>query len=203
MDIGSDHGHLLLALLKSGRIRHGIAIENKQQPWANSNTILADVDAEVRFGDGLEPLKQGESDSLSICGMGGKSLVKILTQHPDRVPKRLVLQPNQVPELVRQWAFENGYHLTDEVMVGRRWFDVLVFDRASRGRKDATDPVYEGLELGSAFLFGPWHIRRRDPAFMDRLRTEWAYYSKLPGKTEDVRRRLKSIDRVLQTTASG
>ena len=54
VDVGSDHGHLLLALLKAGRIRKGIAIENKQLPFENSRKTLTGVNAEVRFGSGLD-----------------------------------------------------------------------------------------------------------------------------------------------------
>lgn len=197
MDVGSDHGHLLFSLLKSGRIRHGIAIENKSQPWANSHATLADVKAEVRLGDGLEPLEPGESDSLSICGMGGQSIVRILTRYPERVPHRLVLQPNQDAGMVRRWAFENGYRLIDEVWVGPRGFDVLVIVRSSDTGKKTPDPVYEGLELGAAFLLGPRHLRRRDSAFIDRIRIEREYYSRLAGKTDQVRHRLDCLDYVL------
>ena len=203
VDIGSDHGHLLLALLKSGRIRHGIAVENKKQPWANSNATLAEVDAEVRFGDGLGPLKQGEADSLSICGIGGTSLVKVLEKYPFRIPKRLVLQPNEDSDLVRRWAYANGYHLTDEVVVGRRLFDVLVFDRVGHEPSDAADPAYEDVDLDAGFLFGPWNIRRRSPIFTDRLRAERVYYSQLPGQTDRVGRRLNLIDRVLNSATRG
>ena len=68
-DIGSDHGHLLKALLAAGRIQRGIAIENKRQPFLNSQTTLQGVNADVRFADGIEGLKAGEADSLSICGI--------------------------------------------------------------------------------------------------------------------------------------
>src|SRR6056297_785499 len=76
-DIGSDHGHLLKALLKSGRIEFGIAIENKTQPFLNSRKTLADCRADVRLADGLAGLQKGEADCLSLCGMGGRSMVRI------------------------------------------------------------------------------------------------------------------------------
>ncbi len=52
-DIGSDHGHLLKALLSAGRIDCGIAIENKRQPFENSRRTLADLASEVRLAEGF------------------------------------------------------------------------------------------------------------------------------------------------------
>ncbi|MGB1707088.1 MAG: tRNA (adenine(22)-N(1))-methyltransferase TrmK, partial [Rubripirellula sp.] len=78
VDIGSDHANLLVALLRSGRVKKGIAIENKQQPLLHSQQALVGLDAEVRFADGLDGLLAGEADSLSICGMGAENIVSIL-----------------------------------------------------------------------------------------------------------------------------
>ena len=114
VDIGSDHGLLLASLLGSRRIEHGIAIENKQQPWRNSRETLSGLAAEVRLGDGLEALAIGEADSLSICGMGAENMTAILEKHPDRVPAKVVLQPNSRPEIVRQWAWQAGFWLVAE-----------------------------------------------------------------------------------------
>ena len=99
-DIGSDHGLLLASLLASGRINSGIAIENKRQPWENSTATLAGLAAEARLGDGLEVLKSGEADSLSICGMGAENMIAILERYPDRVPNTVVLQPNSRLSLI-------------------------------------------------------------------------------------------------------
>lgn len=78
VDIGSDHGSLLVALLNQDRIKFGIAVENKQRPFDNSVRALAGLPAEVRLGDGLNPIEIGEADSLSICGMGAESIRDIL-----------------------------------------------------------------------------------------------------------------------------
>ncbi len=125
-DIGSDHGGLLVSLLNSGRIEYGIAIENNRQPFQNSIRALTGLAAEVRFGDGLRAIQPGEADSLSICGLGAKSMLRILTVHPLRIPTHVVLQINHDPEIIRQWALDNGYHLVDEQIAwGRRPYAIL------------------------------------------------------------------------------
>lgn len=195
-DIGSDHGHLLAALLASGRIERGIAIENKKQPFENSRATLEGYSAEVRFGDGLAVLHDGEADGLSLCGMGGELIVEILDAAPLRVPKRVVLQPNRRPERVRQWARRAGFHLDAEQVVFGHWpYQVLVLERARDGIGD--DPAYEGIDLDAALLFGPLNLKRRDERWLARLREEQSYLEALEKLGEEARQRLDAIRRVL------
>lgn len=194
VDIGSDHGHLLLALIKSGRIERGIAIESNQQPFENSRRTLIGVNAEVRFGDGLAVLKPGEGDSLSICGLGSETMRDILLAFPDRWPDRVVLQPNLRPEVVRRWALENEFHLIHEHVSRGYWpYAIMTFERAKN-----PDPIYEGLDLNSALIFGPHEIRRMDDGLIAQLKEEleyWRAFDQLEGKRAV---RLAAIERLLE-----
>ncbi len=194
VDVGSDHGHLLKALLKAGRIERGIAIENKRQPFENSQTTLAGLAADVRFGDGLEPLDAGEADSLSICGMGGESIARILSEFPERVPAFVVLQPNKRPEWVRAWGLGSGFHLLAEPRTaGRRAFQVLVFRRFA----DSPDPAYQGVDREAALLFGPHNLRQRDPQFLQGLLEERRYLNQLDRLDARAADRLAAIQRIV------
>ncbi|WP_404310363.1 tRNA (adenine(22)-N(1))-methyltransferase [Neorhodopirellula lusitana] len=198
MDVGSDHGHLLFALLKSGRVSRGIAIENKQRPYLNSRTTLADVNADVRFGEGLAAANPGEADSLSICGMGGRSIVRILSEYPDRVPSQVILQPNQRIHLVRRWGYENGFTIAGETWVGTdRIFEILHFVRQTTGDGDFVDPAYEGFDLETAFHFGPTHLRQRAPEFLNRLQEERQYFGQFPHRQPATEHRLRMIAQIL------
>ena len=191
-DIGSDHGHLLKALLAAGRIQRGIAIENKRQPFLNSQTTLQGVNADVRFADGIEGLKAGEADSLSICGMGAESIVRILCQRPECVPRSLVLQPNGKPELIRQWGLDAGYHFVDEQVVdGQRVYNVLVLEHGD----GIDDPAYEGIDREIGIALGPHQLQRWESDFIDRLDKEHQYLSQLQRRTEKATARLGVIER--------
>lgn len=177
VDIGSDHGGLLVSMLNSGRIEHGIAIENSRQPFQNSARALTGLPAEVRFGDGLNALQQGEADSLSICGLGAKSMRRILTAYPIRVPAHVVLQTSQEPEIIRRWALDNGYHLVDERIARGRWpYAILSFRRADDSQ--AIDPAYENVNRQAALLFGPLVLKRQDRPFESQLREEESYWGR-------------------------
>ena len=193
-DIGSDHGHLLVALIETDRIQRGIAIENKRHPYENSAKTLAGLNAEVRFADGLAGLRPGEADSLSICGMGGRRIAQILGEFPDRVPTDVVLQPNRNPELVRAWGIQSGFHLVDECVARWNWSHHVLHFRQS---ELAADPAYDDVDLDAALLFGPLVISRREPEFVHRLGEEHRHLSSLHRLSERSARRLVAIRRIL------
>jgi tRNA (adenine22-N1)-methyltransferase len=193
-DIGSDHGHLIKSLLTAGRIDRGIAIENKRQPFENSRATLGGLSAEVRFADGLAGLDAGEANGLSICGMGGQSMVRILEAFPDRLPNIVVLQPNRRPELVRQWGIARGFHLLDEqTVVGFTDYVIFRFKR----HVGTPDPAYDDIDRDAALLFGPHFVRRNDPQWRQRISEEQAYMGSLPGLSPTMHRRLAAIKRLL------
>ena len=195
-DIGSDHGYLLKSLARTGKIRGGIAIENKHAPFKNSRRNLTEPDVEVRLADGLEGLAPGEADSLSFCGMGGELIAKLLARHPDRVPRILIVQPNRSPEFVRRWALENGYHVAHEKLVrdGQR-FVVMSFKKT--GSTD--DPAYETIDFESGLLFGPLLLKEQSPDLIESIREEHAYLNQLDRRNGESQRRLDALTRVLGT----
>jgi tRNA (adenine22-N1)-methyltransferase len=194
-DVGSDHALLLVSLLRSGRVQRGIAIENKQQPFRNSQSALSGLPAEVRLSDGLESLEPREADSLSICGMGGENIVKILQAHPNRIPSRIVLQPNRRADLVRQWALHSGFRLIDEQIAWGHWpYEILLLEMASTLEMD---PAYTDLERDAAIMFGPLILQRSEPRFVERLREEREYLSQFEQLKPYGQTRLRLINGVL------
>lgn len=133
-DVGSDHGSLLISLLKSKRIEYAIAIENKQNPFENSVRALAGLQGEARFGDGLKPLAIGEATCLSICGIGAKNMLRILDANPERIPPQVVLQPSNHADSVRQWAQQNNFQMVAEVLGEGSWpYTVLSLQKSTIG----------------------------------------------------------------------
>lgn len=194
-DIGSDHAHLLVALLRSGRITKGIAIENKQQPLLHSQNALCDLNAESRLADGLDGLAVGEVDSLSICGMGAESIVSILDSGPERIPELVVLQPNRRADLIRKWGIRRGYHLVDEQIAFGHWPYVILTYRKSA---QDVDPAYQHIDHQADLLLGPWLLKRREAGFIDLLREEQRYWQQFKRISEASLERRNAIQRVLE-----
>lgn len=194
-DIGSDHANLLVALLRSGRVERGIAIENKQQPFLHSQHALSGLNAEARFADGLEGLVPGEADSLSICGMGAENIVSILERSPERIPPLVVLQPNRRPDLIRRWGIVSGFHLVDEQLAFGHWpYAILVYRKAGL----EADPAFQQFDHQADLLLGPWLLRRRDPAFVEMLREEQRYWQRFKQISQVSLQRRDAIERVLK-----
>jgi tRNA (adenine22-N1)-methyltransferase len=130
-DIGSDHGFLPAYLVQTGRVQRVIVVEKTRAPFERARRALARVAADVRLGDGLEPLRPGEVDCLTMSGFGAFQMARILRRHPERVPARLVLQPNGNPEPLLEWAVEHGFRLQEQVQVEQgRSYSVLTFERS-------------------------------------------------------------------------
>lgn len=174
-DIGCDHGYLARFLLEEGRVERIIAIEKHQGPYQLACRSLAGLNAEVRLADGLAGLSCGEADSLSLSGLGGLNIRKILSAYPERLPPDLVVQANDAvgPEILRRWAYHQGFHLKAEWLVpGRYRHQVLAFQRST-----GQDPAY-GCEIELEWAFGPQLLRRGEAlclieADLQRLRTHW------------------------------
>jgi len=184
VDVGSENAHLLSWLLANKRISFGIAVENKRRPFEISQNALQNVNAEVRFGDGLEVLKPGETDCLSICGLGANSILNILSTYPDRVPDRIVIQLGDQPELIRSWAIKNGFKLLDERMVqGFRFYTALSFCRMKScgpvDKKRIFDLAYLGIDRDISLAFGPLLIKRKDLHLRKMLEAEKAHLQRI------------------------
>lgn len=117
-DIGTDHGFLASALLRSGRCGRmiltdisGSALANARQEMIRRR--LTDR-ADLRQGDGLTPLEEA-CDVICITGMGGKTIHNILTEGRSRLRgASLVLSAHTDLPLVRGAVQDIGYHLDRE-----------------------------------------------------------------------------------------
>ncbi|AWR85326.1 tRNA (adenine(22)-N(1))-methyltransferase [Meiothermus taiwanensis] len=189
-DIGSDHALLPRYLLLSGRVERVIVVEKHRGPWENSRRALQGLCAEVRLGDGLGPLEPGEADSLSLCGMGARLMVQILSAHPERLPPRLVLQPNDSALPLRRWALEAGYALVNEQMVQGFWrYSILTL---ARGPCTA----YQGLPLEAALRYGPLLLKARHPLLWAELQARRQHLARLP-QVERVRQEQTDLEQAL------
>ena len=194
VDIGSDHARLLVSLLQDKRIERGIAIENKRQPFENYRHALANFNADVRLGEGLDVLKPLEAQSLSVSGMGAETIVEILGAFPDRVPRDVVLQPNRRPEIVRRWALRNGFHIVDEQIVfDDRIYTIMSFRASPNSNNLKNDPAYKNVAREAALLFGPLLLKRADANLARQLREEENYWKRLECIAPENRKRLSII----------
>ena len=122
-DVGTDHAHIPIRLLKDGRISHSIAMDVIEGPLekARQNIERYGVSDHVtlRLSDGLDAYVPGEADGLVIAGMGGRIMNKILLREPSKTLDfdELILQPQADPEFVRRALRELGLGIDREEIV--------------------------------------------------------------------------------------
>lgn len=173
-DIGSDHAALPLALLRCGRAGRVVIVEKTAGPLevarqAVSLSGLGDQ-AELRLGDGLIPLLPGELESVSLTGLGARTMLGILERGraAGRIPRALVTQPNDDAGLLRGWAWAHGYHLKAERLAPGFWrYPVLRLEQAS-----GPDTAYQGLPRAAALAYGPHLLRQRHPLLVQEVQAQ-------------------------------
>lgn len=132
-DIGTDHAYLPVSLLLEGRIDHAIAADVRKGPLDHARRTAEEYGVEnqldFRLCDGLAGIRADECDTITIAGMGGETIVGILSRADwAREGKRLILQPQSTQEVLRDFLSRNGWKIFSESIVreGERWYPVLL-----------------------------------------------------------------------------
>ena len=119
-DIGTDHGYLVIELIKRNIATFVIASDKNAKPLAAAQNNIKEANigdqVSLRLGDGLKSISVGEVDVICIAGMGGALICDILDDSPEIVAKvdKIILQPMNAVNKVRQWSLNTGFHIEDE-----------------------------------------------------------------------------------------
>ncbi len=131
-DIGCDHGYLGIYLLQKGIASGVIASDLRPGPLQSAvhNAAKYGVGDKMRFylSDGAQSIPR-DFDCMVCAGMGGDTMVGILTQAPWLKAKqyRLILQCQSKTPLLRRYLSENGWRITEESVLrdGRFLYTVM------------------------------------------------------------------------------
>ena len=175
-DIGCDHGYVCIELILRGISPFCIACDLREGPAerARRHFELYGISskAEVRVGDGLTVLRPGETDSIVIAGMGGKTILSILEEGMDqaRQAKELILGPQSEERTVREFLYDHGLPIRNETLVleDGKYYPLIRSVPLPDGEKEER-PGEAGL------MYGPCLLRKRDGTLLRRLneREQW------------------------------
>ena len=171
-DVGTDHGHVPVELVRRGIIKHGYAMDVRKGPLSRAQANIAaaglEEKIETRLSDGVKELKPGEAQTVIIAGMGGELIIHILEdgRHMWESVEQWVLSPHSEPDRVRKWLCGNGFPISAENMVFEEGKYYTVLDV----RKQGTMPVKQIPE--SRFLYGTYLAETKNPVFLGYLKEE-------------------------------
>ena len=195
-DIGTDHGYIPVYLLQRAHIASAIAADVGREPLQHAVRTAEEygVDGiDFRLCDGLLGMDPDEVDTIVIAGMGGETIIHILsaaewTHRPGQY--MLLLQPMTKAGELRRWLTDNGYHFTAERLVWDKDFlyPVMIVTGGQQG-------VVSDLQLEYGICL------QGDPLYDDFLAQQIARLcraadGKRKSDKEDVRREAAELDAV-------
>lgn len=122
-DIGCDHGFVSIYLVEQGISPRVLAMDVREGPLGAAVGHVAERglggSIETRLSDGLHNYKIGEADTLLCAGMGGRLMMRILSEERGKTAsfRELVLQPQSQIEAFRRFLYEEGYRIAQENMI--------------------------------------------------------------------------------------
>ena len=157
-DVGTDHGFALISLLKKGKIKKGIASDNKAMPLEKARRNAEEEGQSefmsFRLGNGFETLAPGEANGAILAGMGGILMVELLESARPVVDlfDFLLLQPAQNPEILRRYLYQNNFEIMDEDLVQeeRRFYEYFLV-RVSKKKMDPIPSICD-YSIGNILL---------------------------------------------------
>ena len=118
-DIGCDHGYTSVLLAKAGKAEKIIACDIGQAPLesAKKNILREGLTdrIECRLGDGLEPIKHFEVETVLISGMGGPLMTEILENRIEEF-SFAVLSPQSDFAKFRRFLFDRMEIVKEEYL---------------------------------------------------------------------------------------
>lgn len=165
-DIGTDHGYIPIYLVKNNICKRAIACDIRKGPLlaakSNVKSFCMEEFIETRLGDGLRPLNENEAQVITIAGMGGYMISKILTDGFSKAKSAaaLVLQPMNEIDTLRSWLYQNGFEIYDEELIdeGEKLYNVI----CTRWTGEVMEPDMVYYHVGEKL------VENKDP-LLDRL----------------------------------
>lgn len=163
-DIGTDHAYLPVTLVSGGKISCAFAMDIREGPLkaAEKHIRQAGLSQQIciRQSDGLAALKPGEADTLVLSGMGGKLILRILSDGPEVLAavRRLVLSPQSDIPAVREALPSFGFRIADEDLVAEdgKFYTIIAAEHpdektgksapAADGHREMTTPSAKKTE---------------------------------------------------------
>ena len=167
-DIGCDHGLVSIYLAMNKQNISIIASDINQNALDNAikniNKYHLEDKIKVCLSNGLDNIND-EIDTIIISGMGGHTIVDILTNNQEKLHtvNNIIIQSNNDIEYVRRKIVKLGYYISKEKLILDKniYYTVILF---TKGKKKYTNKEY---------YFGPILLKENSKIFIERKNKEY------------------------------
>lgn len=168
VDIGCDHGLVSIYLAMNKQNISIIASDINQNALDNAikniNKYHLEDKIKVCLSNGLDNIND-EIDTIIISGMGGHTIVDILTNNQEKLNtvNNIIIQSNNDIEYVRRKIVKLGYYIKKEELILDKniYYTVILF---TKGKKKYTNKEY---------YFGPILLKENSKIFIERKNKEY------------------------------
>ncbi len=169
VDIGSDHAFLSKLIIDKDLANKVINLEKNDGPLQNgiNNTNSPKYQSRIENikSDGLKEIDPSLLiDTCFICGMGGKTIVKILDDALDKKVKQYILQPNNNEADIRKWANKNLWKISKELVIQDNG---IYYEIICLSKKEGYYPIFK-----KDIIFGRQNIKSQNKLFLEK----WSAY---------------------------
>lgn len=145
LDIGTDHGYVIIDALNHGYIKKAIACDINPMPLENAKKNIENANYldQVNFAltDGFKGITQ-DYDGVLIAGMG-MHLVKDILSQPHAPARKYILQANNHVDTLRAYLGNNHFKITDEMAIFDKFHYVIIV--CEKGEMTLSDKdIYTG-----------------------------------------------------------
>ena len=219
-DIGTDHGYLPIYLVQNNISENVIAMDVNKGPLNKASINIRQLHLEdkidIRLSDGLDSLEKDEANTVTVCGMGGKLIAKILESGRNKISpdSELILSPQSEIQQFREYLLKNGYRIVKEDMLledGKFYIIIKCkLDSESRQSYNIEVEMLESKTVQSdAFLkYGKYLLEHKNDILKEYLIKEQRSYLKVRENVDNCNSelaegRIKEIDYELNCIKEG
>lgn len=187
-DIGCDHGFVSIYLIEKGICPKVIAMDVNEGPLLRAREHIEERGLteyiDIRLSDGMEKLQMQEADSILIAGMGGRMIIKILSDYMDKAKalKEVILQPQSELHLVRRFLSEQGFHIVKEDMTEENG---KYYPAIKAVWKEGKSAILQEKEE----WFGPCLLKDKNSVLLEYLQRERIKFVQILNEIENSKKR--------------
>lgn len=174
VDVGCDHGYLLIELAKNNKSTNLLGVENKLGPFSTlkKNIKLNDLDGKINtsLSDGISNV-DSSFDTLVIAGMGSDNIVGIIERNKDKLSlfNTIIIDSHTETEKIRRYFVKKYYKISNEKIIkdNKIVYEIIKFVKGKAN--------YSDLE----FKYGPIILNNKnDEEFKEIYKERVQYLTK-------------------------